>query len=94
MEYTKKDFGIELKEQILKGNDCYRISKWAFEIYINKGLTIENDLDPIILQLVVMEEGPEFEYTNQELSLLADLLINEVPDPLKRIQNLNSKESD
>ena len=41
-----------------------------------------------------MEEGPEFEYTNQELSLLAELLINEVGDPLKVIEDHNFNEID
>jgi hypothetical protein len=41
-----------------------------------------------------MDAGPEFEYTEQELNLLAELLINEVEDPIKQINEMKSKELD
>ncbi len=41
MTYTKKEFGLELKAQLLQGNNCNKISKWAFKIYIDQGLACE-----------------------------------------------------
>jgi hypothetical protein len=77
MIYTKKQFGIELKSRIHRGNDYNEISKWAFTIYINYGLLLEKDLDYFVLKLMAMEEGYEFILSKEELLILADKLINE-----------------
>jgi hypothetical protein len=39
-----------------------------------------------------MEAGPEFEYTEQELKLLAEMLIDNQEDPLKKINDLKLNE--
>ena len=38
-----------------------------------------------------MDAGSEFEYTEKELKLLAEMLINEVNDPIKQIDDMKSK---
>ena len=75
MTYTKKEFGLELQAQILQENDYKKISKWAFQGYIDQGLVFENGLDEIVLKLIAMKEGPEFILSKEELFLLANKLI-------------------
>jgi hypothetical protein len=77
MTYTKKEFGLGLKAQLLQRNDYSKISKWAFKIYIDEGLRFEDDLDYIVLKLIAMEEGPEFIFSKEDLLILANKLINE-----------------
>lgn len=77
MTYTKKEFGLELKAQLLQGDDYRKISKWAFKIYIDQGLEFEKDLDYTVLKLIAMEEGAEFILSKEDLLILSDKLINE-----------------
>ena len=41
-----------------------------------------------------MEDDPQFEYSKQELMLLAEMLINEEKDLIKKINDIKSKELD
>lgn len=75
--HTQKNLGLELKSKLLMRRSCDEISKWAFEIYTKYGLELEHDLDYIVLKLMTMEEGPEFEISIEELHKLADKLITE-----------------
>ena len=74
MIYTKKQFGLELKEKIAKGSTCKEISRWAFKVYTNYGLDFEDELDYFVLKLIAMEEGPEFFLSKEELMFLANEL--------------------
>ena len=71
MSYSKKQFGQGLLDQINNGYDVIRISKWAFLEYFNNTREISELLKDVIMDVVVMEEGPEFEYTEEELRKLA-----------------------
>jgi hypothetical protein len=75
MTYTKKQFGLELKEKIVTGSSTQEISRWAFKVYIDHGLEFESGLDYYVLKLVAMEEGVEFSLTRDDLILLANELI-------------------
>lgn len=78
MSYSKKQFGQGLLDQINNGFDVIRISKWAFHEYFNNTRKISKSLKDVIMDVVTMEEGPEFEYTEKELRKLAsDLLKSE-----------------
>ena len=65
--YTKKQFGLELEQELIKKFDVIHISRWAFKKYLKLDLESEKGVDDIIMTLVAMEEGPEFEYTKEEL---------------------------
>ena len=67
MIYTKKQFAEELQEKIMRDVSCDKISKWAFEIYIEYGLDFEDGLDYFVLKLIAMEEGPEFFLSKEKL---------------------------
>jgi hypothetical protein len=73
--YTKNDFGFDLQKQLLEGNDFNKIAKWAFKIYLDRGLELEKDLDYVVLKSIAMEEGAEFRLSNEDLLKLADELI-------------------
>ncbi len=74
MIYTKKQFGLELKQKVVEGNNIQEISTWAFKVYTDHGLNFEDGLDYFVLQLVAMEEGPEFSLSKDDLILLANEL--------------------
>lgn len=74
MTYTKKQFGLELKEKIVERSNSQEISKWAFKVYTDHGLNFEDGLDYFVLKLVAMEEGPEFSLSKDDLILLANEL--------------------
>ena len=76
MTYTKKQFGLELKEKINMGNDCKEISKWAFKVYLDYGLNFEKGLDYFVLKLIAIEEGHEFFLSKDELLTMANQLRN------------------
>ncbi len=56
------------------GFDIQSVSKEALAIYQDPDIKISKKLDMILLSLIAMEEGAEFEYTeNDFLALLAEL---------------------
>lgn len=88
MSYVKKQLGKELKEKINLNYKPRQIGKWAFEIYFNNVKDFDSEMREIIQTLFMMEAGPEFEYTEAELELLAQKLINNERDPLKQIEDI------
>lgn len=77
--YTKSQFGIELEQEMKKKLGIVHLSRWAFGKYIELDrIKYEEGLDEIVMKIVVMEEGPEFEYTEEGLEkLVADLKMTE-----------------
>jgi hypothetical protein len=73
--YTKKMFGTELKERVLKKQDITEIGHWAYWIYLEYIKDIDLDFREILLTLNGMEDGPEFAFTYEELNQIADNLI-------------------
>ena len=91
MTYTKRDFGKELSEKISSGNTASQIGRWVHSVFFQHCRELDYELKDITEQLLMMEEGPEFQYTMQELQLLADKLINNEKDPLKQINEMRQK---
>jgi hypothetical protein len=73
MTMTRADFGRALREELNKGYDVVRIARWAYELHLN-ATDFEVGLEPEILRVVAMEEGNEFELSEEELGRLADAL--------------------
>lgn len=87
MNHMKSKIGEELKKELEKGYNIKKISNWADDAMLSlrgENLEIHDILDRISL----MGAGPEFEYTKEELNLLAELLINEEKNPIKQIDDL------
>ena len=68
--YTKSQFGKELEEELELKYDIVTLSRWAFQKYTDNR-EFEDGLSKEIMKIVAMEEGPEFEYTKEELHELA-----------------------
>jgi hypothetical protein len=91
MSYTCKQLGKELQEELKKGYNIVRISRWAFNIFYNHTRELNFTQRNVLEELFRMEDDPQFEYTEQELRLLAELLINEEEDPIKKIDDMKYK---
>ncbi|WP_116964633.1 hypothetical protein [Fastidiosibacter lacustris] len=76
MTFTAKELSSVLQAELDKGYDVVRIARVAFQLYQDHGVGLAPDLDEILLQLMAMEEGPEFEYSVEELRKLAQDLQN------------------
>jgi len=74
MKYTEQILATELEDIIKDGIDIVKISKLAFNIYHNHRQDLPTRLDEILLQLMAMEEGPEFEMSHQEICELIQRL--------------------
>lgn len=94
MNYSKKEIGKQLSKEIDKGYNIERISTWACDLFVAYRNKHCLELDDVLNHISLMDAGPEFEYTEQELRLLAEMLINEEKDPIKKINEMKSKESD
>lgn len=76
MSYTKEQLGKELRKKINDQVSAEQIGKWAFEIYFNYGKDFDSELEEIFQNLFMMEEGPEFEYSKEELMKIANILMS------------------
>ena len=70
-----KRFGLELKECVLNQVPIEKIGAWAFSIFHENLGEISSEFQDLLLNLNVMEEGPEFAYSYEELEKIADDLI-------------------
>ncbi|MCX5924640.1 MAG: hypothetical protein NTZ68_04420 [Candidatus Dependentiae bacterium] len=75
MAYARKDFGLELKEKIKNGEAQDAIGKWAYEIYYEHMLDIDDDFQEFLKDLNAMEDDSQFERSYEELNKIADKLI-------------------
>ncbi|MBM17711.1 MAG: hypothetical protein CL947_01425 [Epsilonproteobacteria bacterium] len=73
--YTKKQFGKELKQVLVKREKVSFIGQWAYSKYMQHILDIDPKLRKFLLDLNTMEMSPEFEYSYEELDEIVDRLI-------------------
>lgn len=93
MNYSKKEIGECLKKELDNGYDITRISNWAYDLlYIKVTNQPLPEISSILRDISMMNAGPEFEYTEKELRLLIEMLINEEKDPIKKINDMKPKE--
>lgn len=88
MKLSKKEIGEELEEQLNKGYSIERISNWAHYLFINLREEPSLEIDDILRSIFIMDAGPEFEYTEKELRILAKLLIDESEEPIRQLDSL------
>jgi hypothetical protein len=67
MSYTSMMLGDELERELKYGYDVVRIARMAFKIYHEHGRDLSSELDEMLLSLMAMEEGSEFEFSEEEL---------------------------
>lgn len=91
MKYTNEQLGKQLNEELKKGYDIVRISRWASTIYCNSLRDLDEMQTDVLAELLRMEDDPQFEYSEQKLRSLATLLIQNEKDPIKHIHNMKLK---
>lgn len=74
MNYSRKDFSARLKEQLALDYDVVQLARWAHKEYLDHCQELEADLVAEMMKIIAMEEGPEFELTEQEIRTLANEL--------------------
>ncbi len=89
MNYSKQEFGQALKRQLLSGYDVVKLARWAHNLFLEHCSHLEPGLQEILMQVVAMEEGPEFEFSEAELKELADDLITDRKATDSDINELN-----
>jgi hypothetical protein len=67
MNYTLNQFGTDLLAELNRGYDVVRISRWAYTRYLERCRALDPGLGEKIMEVVAMEEGPEFEMSENEL---------------------------
>lgn len=74
---NRQNIGKGLKEELLKGYDIVRISRWSFQIFSNEK-SLNQETRDILEELFSMENDPQFELSQEELTQLANKLSEEV----------------
>lgn len=73
--YTTKEFGKGLKTKVSRRENIPEIGYWAYTVYFDHIETIDLKFKALLLTLNTMHDGPEFEYSYEELNKIADDLI-------------------
>lgn len=76
MHVSNKEIGNELKFQIKSGFDVVKISRWAYKLIYDKRDQLDSDITEILKDISIMEDDPQFEYTEKELEFIANVLID------------------
>ena len=74
MSYTKREFGARLEEQLDVGYDVVKIGRWTYQEFLEHCIELEIGLKAEMMRIIAMEEGIEFELTEQEIRTLAEEL--------------------
>lgn len=91
MIYSKIEIGEELKKELDRGYNVIRISNWASDLYFSSRGNFSKEINDVLQFIFLMDAGPEFVHSEQELKLLAEKLINNEEDPIKQINDIKSK---
>ncbi len=74
MTYSALELKAEVEAELASGYEPIRLAKRAFQIYFEKGRDLDPALDATVMRLVAMEEGSEFELSEEEVLELLDQL--------------------
>lgn len=85
-KYDIRKLGEELNLQLDQGYDITRISRWAYRLSHDHCIDLDDETEEIIDYLSMMEDDPQFEYTENELRFLADKIIKNEKNVLKSIR--------
>lgn len=71
----KKIFGNELKQRLLKNQTIDQMAPWFYDNYINFSRNEDPKFKELLYELMMMDAGPEFELSYEELNQIANKLI-------------------
>ena len=68
MSYSREQFARDLLAELDRGFDVVRIARWALSKKLDPDLRHDSaELESLMMEVVAMEEGLEFEYDEAEL---------------------------
>lgn len=67
MIYTRKQLAVEVTKEIEAGYDVVKLARWAYAKYLRESNNLQTGLKEVLMDIVLMEEGPEFEMSEHEL---------------------------
>lgn len=73
--YSKQKFAENLLLLANQNASTKQVSDWAHNLYLTSNREFEEGLSEVVMKLIAMDEGPEFEYTKEELIKLANDLL-------------------
>jgi len=91
MKIDNRVLGQMLLDHLNKDFNIVSISRWAYELFSDNCRWLSPDVEEVLQYLFRMEDDPQFEYTEQELKLLATKLINNEKEAIKQINNIKLK---
>ncbi len=93
MVFSKKQISVELTKELNKGYNIERISNWAFALSHFRSKEDQlPEIENLLQAIYLMDAGPEFEYSEKELRLLSEMLMNEEADHIKKLDSLIAKD--
>ncbi len=84
MNYTKKEIGEQLKNELEKSCNVSLISNWAYELYIHSPLNVSKEINDILQFIFIMEAGSEFVLSEKDLIFLSNILVNNEEDVMQK----------
>lgn len=93
MRFLRQQIGEELKNELAKGYDIDRISHWAFELEDKTQGERDKEVSTLINALCIMPGGPEYEYSENELNMICEMLLQGEKDPIKIIDNMRCEKN-
>jgi hypothetical protein len=66
---------VELK--LLDPYDVVSFSRWAYQMYLDNLSDLSGELQDVLLDLSRMEDGVEFEYSREEVRIMARRMLSE-----------------
>ena len=76
MSLTRAELGERLKTELERTSDVSKISDWAHCLYLDHH-EFGSGVYEALMELIAMQEGPEFEMAPHELRDLAQRLMSE-----------------
>jgi hypothetical protein len=72
---TKQKFGQELKNRLIKKQSMQKLAVWLHSVYLSIEAKEDSSFNDVVYALMMMDAGPEFEYSYEELNFIVDKLI-------------------
>jgi len=86
--YTRRQIGKELKRILKEPYDPIIVANWAEDLYLHSPVDTSPELNHVLYALEMMQADESFEYTEEQLNILADKLMNNEENALKQVHKM------
>ena len=76
MKLTSKKLGSIILTELETGYEVVKVSRIALDLYQDSEIELTPEINNLLLELIAMEEGPEFEFSEKDLFELANKLFS------------------